>query len=325
MFGMSIVLYLFLGGAGAGACLVLAVAGLLVPGECIAVSHPDRAGRASQTVFWAPSTYRKLFAPAYGCVLVVLLLGVLCLVADLGRADRLLLLLSTPTFSHIVVGAYAYAACFALAVMLALAWAGVVRGVPLGWVRFFGVLAVPVAAVAMVYTGLLLQSLAAVPLWAVFWLPAVFVLSSLSCGIALFVGAAHISEAGTAFATLFRRIVLCDAVVVLLEIAAVAAFLAACGGAVDAPASGTSEAAVNSYLDLIAGSNAGLWWVGFAGLGLAAPLALEVVFLRRARVGHTPCRLALAASACVLFGGFVMRFCIVEAGMHPVLAIAAGG
>ena len=82
---------------------------------------------------------------------------------------------------------------------------------------------------------------------------------------------------------------------------------------------------MNSYLDLIAGSNAGLWWVGFAGLGLAAPLALEVVFLRRARVGHTPCRLALAASACVLFGGFVMRFCIVEAGMHPVLAIAAGG
>ena len=57
-------------------------------------------------------------------------------------------------------------------------------------------------------------------------------------------------------------------------------------------------------------------------MGLALPLVLEVVLLSdKAK----PRGLALAASACVLFGGFVMRFCIVEAGMHPVIAFAAGG
>lgn len=322
MFDMPIILYLFLGGAGSGACLVLAVAGLFVPRERVVVVRSGRARRGVRTAFAAPSAYRNLFAPAYACSLVAMLLGMLCLAADLGRADRLLLLLVSPTFSHIAVGAYAFAACFVLALVLALAWAGVVHGVSQGFVRVVEILLIPIALIVMVYTGLLLQSLAAVPLWAVFWLPAVFVLSSLSCGIALVAGVAHLGSAGAAFAPLFRRVVFADAAVIVLEALSVAAFLVACAAAAAASASGTAQAAASSYTELVAGANAGLWWFGFAGMGLALPLVLEVVLLSdKAK----PRGLALAASACVLFGGFVMRFCIVEAGMHPVIVFAAGG
>lgn len=321
MFGLPIILYLFLGGAGAGACLVLAVVGLLVPSELIV--RPKRSHGGPGAVFEASGSYQSLFVPAYACALVVLLLGMVCLIADLGRADRLLLLLTTPTLSHIAVGAYAYAACFVLAVMLVLAWTGVVRSVSVGLMRAFGVLSVPVALVSMVYTGLLLQSLAAVPLWTALWLPVIFVLSSVSCGIALVVGMAHFGETGSTFPSLFRRLIACDAIVVVLEAAAVAAFLVACAGAIGAETSGTAEAAIDSYRELVAGSTAGLWWVGFVGIGLVLPFALEAVALLYAKGGLRG--LALAISACVLFGGFIMRFCIVEAGMHPVLALIAGG
>ncbi|WP_255467273.1 NrfD/PsrC family molybdoenzyme membrane anchor subunit [Raoultibacter phocaeensis] len=321
MFGLPIILYLFLGGAGAGACLVLAVVGLLVPSELTA--RPKRLRGGTGTVFAASGSYRGLFVPAYACALVVLLLGMVCLIADLGRADRLLLLLTVPSLSHIAVGAYAYAACFVLTVMLALVWTGVVRNVPVGLARAFEVLSVPVALVSMVYTGLLLQSLAAVPLWTVPWLPVIFVLSSVSCGIALVVGVAHFGEAGSMFPSLFKRLIACDVIVIVLEAAAVAAFLVACASAIGAEPSGTAKAAIGSYRELVAGSNAGLLWVGFVGVGLVLPFALEAVALLCAKVSSRG--LALAISACVLFGGFVMRFCIVEAGMHPVLALAAGG
>lgn len=321
MFGMPIILYLFLGGAGAGACLVLAVVGLLVPADRITAALPGRSRGGVRLAFAAPSSYRKLFVLAYGCALVVLLLGFACLIIDLGRADRLLLLLLSPKLSHIVVGAYSYAACFGLALALALPWSGLVRGAPVGLIRALEVLSLPIAVAVMVYSGLLLQSLAAVPLWAVAWLPVLFVLSSVSCGIALVVGIAHLGDAGHAFASLFKQMIACDALVIVLEAAAVAAFLVACGGAAGVPVNGTAEAAAGSYAQLVAGPNAELWWVGFVGFGLAVPLVLEVLLLRMRSV---PRGCALGVAACVLFGGFVMRFCIVEAGMHPVLSLAGG-
>ena len=45
------------------------------------------------------------------------------------------------------------------------------------------------------------------------------------------------------------------------------------------------------------------------------------------RVGYAPGRprpaIALVAAACVLAGGLAMRYCVVEAGMHPLLAMAS--
>ena len=69
MFGTEIVCYLFLGGAGAGACFVLAVMGLLVPR---AATFGCAAGatawtRHVRTALLVPRVYRALFTPPFVC------------------------------------------------------------------------------------------------------------------------------------------------------------------------------------------------------------------------------------------------------------------
>ena len=60
--------------------------------------------------------YRRLFAPSYVCGAGVLVLGIVLLAVDLGRADRLLLLVTQPHATHLVIGAYALFFCVVLAV-----------------------------------------------------------------------------------------------------------------------------------------------------------------------------------------------------------------
>ena len=90
MFGTEIVCYLFLGGAGAGACFVLAVMGLLVPRAAIVwvcLAGATAWTRHVRTALLVPRVYRVLFAPAVrrprrsGADA----LGMAFLLADLGR------------------------------------------------------------------------------------------------------------------------------------------------------------------------------------------------------------------------------------------------
>ena len=83
----------------------------------------------------------------------------------------------------------------------------------------------------------------------------------------------------------------------------------------------TAEALAVSAEALVAGEAAWLFWGGFVLVGLAVPLVLDAV-LARPRSVCPP--LAIAAAACILVGGFAMRFCVVEAGMHPLLAMTVG-
>ena len=300
MLGPLIVCYLFLGGTGAGACLVLAVLGMLAPRELVAVQGAGGRGASrgpagAHAVLRPPAPYRRLLAPGYAAALVALALGMVCLLADVGRADRLLLLLTSPALSHVAVGAWSLAVCAALALA---------------------------ALAVMLYTGLLLQSLNAVPLWATPWLPALFVLSSLSCGMALVLAAAQLTGAAFAFVTVLGRLAAVDAAVVVLEALVLAAFvgtaLAGIGG--DFLVDRTDEALAASAEALVAGEAAWLFWGGFVLAGLAVPFALDVALARLRRPRPA---LALVAAACVLAGGLAMRFCVVEAGMHPLLAMAS--
>ena len=327
MLGPLIVCYLFLGGTGAGACLVLAVLGLLAPRELVAVrgAGGDGAGRrpaGAHAVLRPPAAYRRFLAPGYRAALVALALGMVCLLADVGRADRLLLLLTSPAFSHVAVGAWSLAVCAVLAVLAALAWDGLVRRWRFAAVQVLQAALALAALAVMLYTGLLLQSLSAVPLWATPWLPVLFVLSSLSCGVVLVLAAAQLTGAASAFATVLGRLAAVDAAVSVLEAAALAVFagtaLAGVGG--DFVAGRTAEALEASAEALVAGEAAWLFWGGLVLAGLAVPFALDVVLARLRRPRPA---LALVAAACVLAGGLVMRYCVVEAGMHPLLAMAS--
>ena len=54
--------------------------------------------------------------------------------------------------------------------------------------------------------------------------------------------------------------------------------------------------------------------LGFGGVGIAVPLILEsVAAIGKVRLSSV----ALTAAACVLIGGFILRYCIVLVGAHP--------
>ena len=121
----------------------------------------------------------------YGATLCILMLGVLCLIADLGRPDAFYYLLLYPTSSLVSIGALALSLLMgsSLAAFCDAAFslgAHVRRAL---WV--LKAVGIPVAFVVMAYTGMLLKSVVAVKFWQTMWLPVLFVLSALSCGCAV--------------------------------------------------------------------------------------------------------------------------------------------
>ena len=214
------------------------------------------------------------------------------------------------------LGGGALAACLALAAALGFAWLGIGTW-NVALVRILQVTTALVAAVVMVYTGLLLQSLGAVPLWSTPWLPALFAASSLSCGIACALALAQLTGVASAFDAVLGRLAAVDAAVIVIEAIVVAVFVYAASLAGAPLSNGTELAAAQSVRELVAGANAQLFWGGFVALGLAVPLVLDGVLAKRRR--PLP-GVALFTAACVLAGGFVMRFCVVAAGAHPVLS-----
>lgn len=357
MLSFPVTCYLFLGGAGAGACLVAAVLGLLSPREFVE----------------GPSAhlYGRLLVPSFLAAALLMLAGVLCLAVDLGRADRIMLLVQSPALTYIAVGAYALVLSLVLAALLAFVWndaasrgSATRRALGLWGGRTHGirvaleVAALVAAGVTMVYTGLLLHDVHAVPLWTTLWLPVLFALSSLSCGLAVVLGVAQFTGASQMFGSALAKLAGIDVVVVVLEAIAVACVvLSASAGA--GFSGQTALAAQDSVARLLTGDFVVLFWGGFVVVGLAVPAVAETLVVFRWRhaertgwagragqadqveragwgrpgwrfstsyVGRGGVSLALCAaptllaSACVLAGGFALRLCVVGAGMHPVLS-----
>ena len=299
MFSELVVCYLFLGGAGAGACLVLSVMGILVP--------RDRFSKGPVRSIFVSWEYRKLFGFGFAFALVALVAGVLFLFVDLGRADRVLLLFTSPKVVHITIGAYALIFSILGATLQALIWTQMIQGGSVYVLRLLCVLTALFSLVAIVYTGLLLQSLRSVPLWHNIWLPALFILSSLSCGMGLVMGSSLLAGLGSVFGSVLRRVAFFDGLVIALEGLSAVVFLAT-------TFSSASETVVLAGRELVLGSNLGLFWAGFVLLGLVVPLALDYQLYSRQPIRPS---LGVTSAACVLAGGFMMRYCLVQAGVHP--------
>lgn len=305
--GLNIAWYLFLGGAGGGLCVVASVLALLAPSELVAANKSALNGRSHHLVLHVTPVYRMLFGPLYACALVLLALGCLFLIADLGVSDRAVLLFTLPHPTFITFGSIVLALCMAVCLALAAVW-----GLALDYWRYRIVYALEIAAAVIgfavtLYTGLLLSSVQAVPLWSSAWLPALFVVSALSCGCAFAALVAGASGASDTFSSTIRRISTTDVTLIVLEAAVVAVFLA---GAIDNP----YEVAGEGARALLEGELSGIFIWCFIGCGLVVPFVFELAELitRRRRVP-----IELAAAICVLVGGFALRYCIVVAGMHP--------
>lgn len=307
LFSNLVVAYLFLGGCGGGGCAVCAVLGLLADGGDV------RCGLASRFRTERGVLYARFFGGAIATSLAALALGAVCLLADMGRPDRVLLLaLSAPT-TYLVVGFWSLSLCGALALAVALVWAGVMPA-RLPAFRVLNVLLAVAGVACAVYTGLLLSGIPAVPLWNTPLLVAVFLLSSVSGGVSVVVLSGWLFRVQERFACVMHRLSRVDSWLILLEAACIAWWLFAVGqGAwAEDPPTFTSSAAASSLESLLVGSVSPWFWGGLVVLGLAIPFLVE----RVARA--VPTRpLGLYASLCVLAGVAVFRYVVVAAAAQP--------
>ncbi len=304
MFGELVILYLFLGGTGAGAIAVASLADLL--------SVREPFGTSAYVQGPAVDPCARLVDFGFAAGFVLLIAGTACLAFDLGRADRVLSLFLSPYPTAMTVGSYALAMLLAVSAGLALVrfmYAPAVRRWMVVAAEWFAVAA---AVVVMVYTGVLLSTLGGVPFWRSLVIAPLFAASSAACGLALFVFPSVFMDSEAPLMRFVRRLIAVDMLIIAVEAVLAGIFLYQ--GAHDA-----NPGVAAGHLSLTEGAQALLWWGGFVLCGLVIPLLADIASVA-GRVGSR--KVVLAAAVLVLAGGLCMRCALVEAGDHRELILS---
>jgi len=165
-----------------------------------------------------------------------------------------------------------------------------------GWRRVLAALNIGLGIALGIYTGILLSGFNARPFWHSALLGPLFLLSGLSTGAATMVLAASDPRERH----LFGRI---DLGLIAIEFALVGLFV------IDMlNGDALQQAAVARVLS---GNMSSLFWIGFIGLGLGVPAALEAAMWRRSAAP-----IAAVAALLVLGGGFMLREIVVTTGQQ---------
>lgn len=290
MFGPLVIMYLFLGGCGAGMLLVSSLGSLIYHGRT------DRTYRES-------SAFRGLRNRCLVVGSVVICLGAICLLADLGRPDRFVLLFFRPNGTYLTFGTFVLAALAAVALFLSAANCFCFPRISVRAERATEVVCALLSLAVMTYTGLFLRGLDAVAFWDTWLVPVLFVLSAISMGISACLLTSSFMRDTWLLGSDIGRMHGVHVLVLILEAMALAAFLlSAAFGRGEAPAS----------LALLFHDPLASWFAaGVVLCGLVVPAACEAVsfFLRVEKP------LPLVDALCI-FGGFALRLCIVSAGLH---------
>ena len=325
MFGPLVIAYLFVGGMGAAAAVVLGVIGARWAVRDEAIALPALGGHARIDVAGNIPAARFLaggFAAAAVCVGA----GVTCLALDVGRVENIAALL-VPRMTYLTFGAYALGACIVFSGASGLLWAVRSRPVRRSLALFLHGAAVVAGACVVGYTSILLASMPAVPLWNSPFLTALFALSSASCGMALVLAAAHFAFARDGlpeFLRVIRALSLVDVGCVLLEGVSLALLVGLAMVESGHAVNGTDEALAASVRTLLFGEASWLFWFAFVGAGLVAALVLDALTAFRPRWQPS----GFGACACVMAGGLALRWCAITCGAHPVIhaaSVVAGG
>lgn len=311
LFSDFVVAYLFFGGAGAGALFLVSLL------DVFAKSHVLAGGAGLSCAANARDSVRrvKAFSLLAGEGLVAF--GVVCLMLDLGRIDRLALLFLAPSFSFITLGVFSLAVLLASGALLCLA--AFFDGV--AWsrkaIRFFETAAALSALSVMAYTGVLLVSVgAAIKLWGSWWIPALFLFSSVSCGCAVILATATIVGESAFVRPLVRRLLLIDMGVIVCEASFAALFIVDSLAGQDGP---WLLICASLFAD---GSVFVAWWVGFIACGLAAPFICEVFASRCCSLRFEGSLACVFVGVLILLGGWCLRWSIVEAAQWQDMQLA---
>lgn len=281
--------YLFLGGLGGGTYL-----------SALAVRYIPAFHKIDPT-----PQHRKTWMPALIVSAAALIIGAVCLLKDLTNSENALLLFTKPTFSAITVGTYALA-LFILLIFILLALE-VSQGLKPKSKAVYAaeILAGAVAFIVIIYTGMLLNGVSAVPLWDSPLLPVLFLFSSLSVGIAtvLILSFFSFEKEGLTLGS-YSALLKTDSILLAVEALVVVLFIFQIRD---------NPAATASLESLFVGQLALQFWAGFVTCAFILPLGIEVLIALR-RI--TSPRALPAIGITALVGGFFLRFCIIQAGIH---------
>jgi len=302
--GLPVILYLFLGGLGAGAGAVSASVLLRAGGG-------DRPGPSFEIARWG-----ALIAP------ITVIVGTVAIIFELGTFQagnwiRWVNLFRTINLSPMSIGSWV----LALFILVSLGYAYTFfQKAPqpgdarhslrkmLAWVM------VPLGVGVALYTGILLGAMPARPFWNSPILALLFLVSALSTGVAaiLFVrtlfGLKHAES--TAEHKDSYLMTSSDVLLIGFEIAVVFLFVMYAHLTI-----GSVETAVGVILG---GELTALFWLGFVVLGLALPALIELKYviptLLYQKEYAIPRVVELVLCALVLIGGFLLRYVVVVAG-----------
>ena len=307
--GLPVILYLFLAGLGAGALTVSSSAYL-------------RGGGGESGIHFDIARYGAFLAPLpvmVGCGLLVFELGSF----HVGDWFKWLNLYKTITLSPMSIGTWLLTFFIVTSLVYAFTFLpnppvlgerAVRLRRPIAWVN------VPLGIGVAVYTGVLLGAMPARPFWNSPVLALLFLLSSLSTGVALILLARAIlspraGTSSTADAPQYHAsgyiLTASDLLLLGVELVIVFLFLMFAYLAV-----GDVRHAITVIL--AGGDLATLFWLGFVVIGLLVPAAVELYYIVPRLLYHRefapPRGVEIAVSVVVLIGGFMLRYVVVIAG-----------
>ena len=269
--GWAVITYLFLGGAGAGLFLV-------------SLYIQNRWGE--------------------GLGLLVLVLGTLFLLIDLGRPERFWRAFLRPRTSWISRG------CFFISALVLLGGLEILSAqIPLegaGQVLIRGAAAIAAVAV-MVYTGFVLSPSPAIPFWNSAFFPVIFFAYSLLAGIDFLILASPLLPGPEVDLALLEKV---QFGLVLLCLLMVLSHLSVM--------SGSALAARKSIQLLTKGKWATLFIGGVIGLGLVIPLLLAGPILWWSGF-QAMFAVTVVMALLRLFGDYLFRFLVIRAGHYDPL------
>lgn len=234
--------------------------------------------------------------------LILLILSVLFLFWDLGSPQRVLLVLLRPHATVLTFGSFCLLAEILLGLLLVLSTLFRIRQLQGRAETILEVLCCLVSLATMAYTGVFLATNAAAPFWNSWTLVALFLFSSLSCGMALMLLVDWFIKDQTLLLRAARPLQKWHLAFLAGEAVSLCLLL---GHAFSDPA---AEAALSLLAspDLLPTAI-----VGVLGFGLALPALCESYSL-----AQQECRTIPVSDVLCLTGGLILRFCVIACGVH---------
>ncbi len=306
--GLPVIFYLFLAGVGAGAMTVSASVFL-------------RGGGGARGVHVEVARYGAFLAPLpvmVGCGLLILELGSW----QAGHWFKWINLYMTINLSPMSIGTWLLTSFIGLSIVYAYTFIpnapGLTNTKRYALRRMLAWVAVPSGIATAVYTGVLLGAMPARPFWNSPILALLFLVSSLSTGIALILLARALVHRKTGDETLERQfhdsgylLNASDALLIGFELMVIFLFIMFAHLTV-----GDVKHAVSVIL--FGGSLATLFWFWVVLAGLLIPALVELVYviprLLYRRGYAVPRSIEIIVPAAVLIGGFMLRYVVVVAG-----------